>query len=129
MQYIYYFANTSLVLRLLTRLAQQASICLESATVIYLIDRWIVRVRLEEAPFPGQHQDFLSFLSENGTPFSLTPRLADALNSLDTGASPAEVMKRHHVVVVSHGALKPIELTEFRSMFVQGLGYCPPSLV
>jgi len=129
MQYIYYFANTSLVLRLLTRLAEQESIRLESATVIYLVDRWIVRVGLEEALRPCQHQDFLAFLNENGTPFSLTPRLASALDSLEAGASPTEVMKRHHVVVVSHGELKPIELTEFRSMFVQGLGYCPPSLV
>ncbi|MEM8502706.1 MAG: hypothetical protein AAF716_06085 [Cyanobacteria bacterium P01_D01_bin.1] len=129
MQYIYYFANTSLVLRLLTYLPQQVAIHLESATVIYLIDRWVVRIKLKARLLPRQNQDFLAFLNENGTPFSLTLRLANAFDSLDAGVSIAEVMKRHHVVVISHGALSPSDLTEFRSMFVQGLGYCPPSLV
>lgn len=129
MQYIYYFANISLVLRLLTYLAQQAAIRLESATVIYLIDRWVVRVRLKDSLLLQQQQDFLAFLNENGTPFSLTLRLANVFDSLDAGTSAAEVMKRYHVVVTSHGALNPDDLTDFRATFVQGLGYCPPSLV
>ncbi|MBE9062565.1 hypothetical protein [cf. Phormidesmis sp. LEGE 11477] len=129
MQYIYYFANTSLVLRLLTYLSKQAPICLDSATVIYLIDRWVVRIKLKNCLRPPQNQDFLAFLNENGTPFSLTSRLADALESLDSGSSIAEVMKRYHLVVISHGGVKPADLTEFRSTFVKGLGYCPPSLV
>ena len=129
MQYIYYFANTSLVLRLLTYLAQQVHIRLDSSTVIHLVDRWIVRIRLEEHLCPQQNQDFQAFLTENGTPFSLTLRLANAFDALDSGVSIAEVMRRYHVVVVSHGALSPTDLTEFQTMFVQGLGYCPPSLV
>ncbi len=129
MQYIYCFANTSLVLRLLTYLSKQATIRRELVTVIYLIDRWVVRVKLKECLRPQQNGDFLAFLNENGMPFSLTPRLANALDSLDLGISISVVMERYHLVIISNGALRPTDLTEFRTKFVQGLGYCPPSLV
>ncbi|MGB3787869.1 MAG: hypothetical protein WA949_07655 [Phormidesmis sp.] len=129
MQYIYYFANTSLVLRLLTYFSKQAAIRLDLVTVIYLVDRWVVRVKLKECLCPQQNGDFLAFLNENGTPFSVTARLAIALESLEAEVSIAEVMKRYHLVIISHGALRPTDLTDFRTRFVQGLGYCPPSLV
>ncbi len=129
MQYIYYFANASLVLRLLTYLSKQAAIRLDLVTVIYLIDRWVVRVNLEECLCPRQNGDFLAFLNENGTPFSVTARLASALESLEAEISIPEVIERYHLVIISHGALRPTDLTEFRTRFIRGLGYCPPSLV
>ncbi|WP_038017314.1 hypothetical protein [Synechococcus sp. PCC 7335] len=129
MQYIYYFANTSLVLRLLTYLSGQAFICLDSATVIHLVDRWVVRIKLKDYLHSPQKQDFLAFLNENGTPFSLTTRVASAIAHLDAGISISEVMKQYHLVIVSHGEIQPADLTEFRTKFVQELGYCPPSLV
>lgn len=129
MQYIYYFANTSLVLRLLTYLTRQAFICLDSATVIHLVDRWVVRIKLKDYLHSPQNRDFLAFLNENGTPFSLTARLASALSDLDAGSSVSEVMEQYHLVIVSHGEIKLADLTEFRTKFVQELGYCPPSLV
>lgn len=129
MQYLYYFANTSLVLRILTYLSGQRTVLLKAVTVIYLVDRWVLRIKLRE-PLLLQHDlNFVSFLRENGSPYTLTPRLASALGQLDQGQSVTDVMNHYHVVVVSHGGLRPDDIEEFREMFVQGLGYCPPSLV
>ena len=129
MQYLYYFANASLVLRLLRYLSHHPTLLLESVTVIYLVDRWVVRVRLRSPLLNSQAGDFAAFLAENGAPFSLTNRLAKVLVSLDKGISVTDVMNTYHVVVVSHGALQPDDIQAFCHNFEQGLGYCPPSLV
>ncbi len=129
MQYLYYFANTSLVVRLLTYLSKQAALQLESVTVIYLVDRWVVRIRLKAALEAHRGLDFHAFLQENGYPFAPTPLIKKTLCELDRGMSLTEVMNRHHIVVVSHGALQPADIEDFRVTFVRGLGYCPPSLV
>ncbi|MEL6160622.1 MAG: hypothetical protein AAFQ40_13655 [Cyanobacteria bacterium J06623_5] len=129
MQYLYYFANTSLVLRLLTYLSNQAAISLDSVTVIYLVDRWVVRVKLRESLLLQQDLNFTAFLRENGSPYELTRRLETVLACLDRGMNCTDVMNRHHVVIVSHGDLRLEDIEEFRTTFVQGLGYCPPSLV
>ncbi len=129
MQYLYCFANTSLVVRLLTYLSKQVAINIDSVTVIYLVDRWVVRTKLKESLLPAQDLDFRAFLSENGCSHALTPPIAMALRGLDRDMSITEVMNRYHVVVVSHGALQPADIEDFRANFVRGLGYCPPSLV
>ena len=129
MKYLYYFANTSLVVRLLTYLSQQANLQLESVTVIYLVDRWVVRIRLKSALEKNQKLDFQAVLNENGYPFEPTPLIEKALRALETGLTLTEVMNRYHVVVVSHGKLQPANIEDFRVTFVRGLGYCPPSLV
>ncbi|MEL7050263.1 MAG: hypothetical protein AAFV85_22260 [Cyanobacteria bacterium J06634_6] len=129
MQYLYYFANTSLVLRVLTYLADHCTIRLAGVTVIYLVDRWVVRIQLKE-PLPLQQDlNFVSYLRENGSLFTLTPHLEQAITQLDKGLSVTEVMNQYHVVVVSHGGLRLGDIKDFRATFVQGLGYCPPSLV
>ena len=129
MQYLYYFANTSLVLRLLTYLAKQVAINLDAVTVIYLVDRWVVRIRIKE-PLPLQTDlNFVSFLRENGACYSPSKQILKVFESLDSGMSITDVMNLHHLVVVSHGGLSPADIQDFRTMFVQGLGYCPPSLV
>jgi len=133
MKYLYYFANTSLVVRLLAYLAGRSSLPLASVTVIYLVDRWVVCIQLS-APLPMQRAlNFESFLNENGYAYDLSASTArpvrNALRALDKGLSVTEVMHHHHVVVVSHGALQPTNLENFRTSFVKGLGYCPPSLV
>ena len=129
MQYLYYFANTSLVLRVLTYLANHRTIRLKNVTVIYLVDRWVVRIQIKE-PLPLQQDlNFVSYLRENGSRFTLTPHLEEAMNQLDRGLSVTDVMNHYHVVVVSHGRLQLGDIKDFRSTFVQGLGYCPPSLV
>ena len=113
----------------MTYLSKQAAFRLDLVTVIYLVDRWVVRVKLKGCLCAQQGGDFLAFLNENGMPFDPTPRLADAFDSLDLGVGVAEVMERHHLVIISHGVPRSADLTEFRTKFVQKLGYCPPSLV
>ena len=129
MQYLYYFANTSLVVRLLTYLSKQVTFILDTVTVIYLVDRWVVRIKLKSPLSPAKDRDFSSFLLENGYAYSPSVSVSRALDGLDVGMSMTEVMNRYHVVVVSHGALRPADIEDFRTTFVQGLGYCPPSLV
>ncbi len=129
MQYLYYFANTSLVLRILSYLSGQVSIKLEAVTVVYLTDRWVVRIKVKSPLSLMRDLNFVSFLHENGSPYTLTPRLENVLLSLDSGEDITAVMNRYHLVVVSHGGLNPQDVEVFRTTFVQGLGYCPPSLV
>ena len=129
MQYLYYFANTSLVRRLLAYLSKQAGNNLASVTVIYLVDRWVVRIKLRTALLLQQELNLTAFLNENGSPYSPSPRIAQVLSCLDSGMSATDVMNRYHIVVVSHGALNPDDISEFKATFVRGLGYCPPSLV
>jgi len=129
MNYLYYFANTSLVLRVLTYLSQQSAINLDSITVIYLVDRWIVRITPKAVLPLNQDLDFIAFLKENGSLYEPTPRIEKALKRLDQEISITDVMNRYHVVIVSHGALNSEDIEAFRTTFVQGLGYCPPSLV
>jgi hypothetical protein len=132
MQYLYCFANTSLVMRLLTYLSRQPNnqvFSRLSVTVIYLVDRWVVRIQMSSALSCDQDLDFKAFLNENGYPYVLSAPIAKALNSLDAGMSVTDVMNQHHVVVVSHGALQTADIEDFRMTFVRGLGYCPPSLV
>ncbi|NJM98862.1 MAG: hypothetical protein HC800_18430 [Phormidesmis sp. RL_2_1] len=129
MEYLYYFANTSLVVRLLSYLSKQAAFPLELVTVIYLVDRWVVRIRLTSPLEPNRELDFKAFLNENGCEYTLVPSIAKALKGLDSGMPITEVMNQYHVVVVSHGALQTRDIEDFRVTFVRGLGYCPPSLV
>lgn len=129
MQYIYCFANTSLVLRLMTYLSKQISIDLMSVTVVYLVDRWIVRIKLRTDPAPLLAGNFRSFLNENGYPFKLPTRNLDAFLALDKGAAVEDVVRLYHLVIVSHGALNLEDIKNFRETFVSELGYCPPSLV
>ena len=129
MQYLYYFANTSLVLRVLTYLSQQSAIKLASITVIYLVDRWVIRIKPSSVLTLSQDLDFVSFLNENGSTYTLTPRIEKVIDWLDQGISVTDVMNQYHVVIVSHGALNSEDIEAFRTTFVQGLGYCPPSLV
>ncbi len=132
MQYLYCFANTSLVMRLLTYLSKQPShqaFPLLSVTVIYLVDRWVVRIQLDSALEREKDLDFRALLNENGYPYVLSTPIARALRGLDAGMSVTDVMNQHHVVVVSHGSLQTADIEDFRMTFVRGLGYCPPSLV
>ena len=129
MPYLYYFANTSLVVRLLTYLSKQQSFPLASVTVIYLVDRWVIRIKLAAALPSDRRLNFQAFLNENGYPYTLRSAVTAALSGLDAGMSITDVMNKYQVVVVSHGALKPADIEEFRTTFVRGLGYCPPSLV
>ncbi|MGD1854595.1 MAG: hypothetical protein ACFB2W_10115 [Leptolyngbyaceae cyanobacterium] len=129
MQYLYSFANVSLILRVIDRLSHMSSLPLESLTVVYLIDRWVMRLSLSNALNTAAERDLMAFLNENGMPHNASMRLRNTLHALDRGQSPTAVMNQYQTVVVSHGAPAPVELQEFCERFVEGLGYYPPSLV
>lgn len=129
MQYLYSFANVSLILRVMDRLSQMSNLPFESLTVIYLVDRWVMRLRLRCCLSTATERDLIAFFKENGMPHTPSMQLRSCLQALDQGQTPTEVMRAHQVVVVSHGVPAPTELHEFCARFVEGLGYYPPSLV
>ena len=129
MQYLYSFANVSLVLRVMDRLSNMVGLPLESLTVIYLVDRWVMRLKLENPLDGASEGDLTAYLRENGMPHRASAQVLTTLQALDRGQTPTQVMNENQVVVVSHGMPDPTELHEFCSRFVEGLGYYPPSLV
>ncbi|MBF2079865.1 MAG: hypothetical protein IGR76_15430 [Synechococcales cyanobacterium T60_A2020_003] len=128
MDYLYYLANASLVLRVVEYLQRTSWLPVRFMTVIHQIDGWIVKVKLDDYPTPQQDGDFRAFLSELGISLEPDIRVKMALWGLETGQSPVEVMRRYQVAVVSHGSPDRYEIEEFRKQFVQGLGYCPETL-
>lgn len=128
MDYLYYLANASLVLRVVEHLHRTPWLPVRFMTVIHQIDGWIIKVKLNDYLTPQQDGDFRAFLNELGIPSEPDIRVRMALWGLETGQSPVEVMRRYQVAVVSHGSPDRSEIEEFRRQFVQGLGYCPETL-
>lgn len=129
MQYLYSFANVSLILRVMARLSQMTGLSMKSLTVIYLVDRWVMRLNLSH-PLPSTiERNLIAFLKENGMTHTPSMQVLNTLQSLDQGNTPTQVMNEYQIVVVSHGIPNPVELQEFCNRFVEGLGYYPPSLV
>ncbi len=129
MQYLYSFANVSLILRVMDRVSQMPYLPLESLTVIYLVDRWVMRINLKHALNAAAEKNLIAFLMENGMPHDPSVQLINTFRALDQGQTPTQAMNQYQVVVVSHGVPDPTELHEFCARFVEGLGYYPPSLV
>ena len=48
MQYLYGFANVSLIIRVIDRLSRLGGFPLKALTVIYLVDRWVMRLHVSE---------------------------------------------------------------------------------
>jgi hypothetical protein len=128
MEYLYYLANASLVLRVVEFLHTTPRIPVRFMTVIHQIDGWIIKVKLNRYLEPSEDKDFRAFLSELGIPYEPEIRVQMALWGLETGQSPVDVMRRYQVAIVSHGRPDSQEIEEFRKQFVQGLGYCPETL-
>ena len=129
MEFLYCFANASLTQRVLVYLLKKVRSHLDCVTVIFLNDRWVMRLKLNSSLDTAHFKDYWAFLNENGLPYHPPLAITLALKALDAGCSPTPVMNRHHVVVVSHGAPNPKEIEYFRERFVSGLGYRPQSLV
>lgn len=129
MQYLYSFANVSLILRVMDRISQMCHLPLASLTVIYLVDRWVMRIELVHRLSAAAEKDLIAFLMENGMLHEPSLQLINTFKALDQGQTPTQVMNQYQVVVVSHGMPDPTELHEFCARFVEGLGYYPPSLV
>ncbi len=128
MDYLYYLANASLVLRVVEHLHTTPWLPIRFMTVIHQIDGWVIKVKLDCQLSPQQDGDFRAFLSELGIPSEPDIRIRMALWGLETGQSPVDVMRRYQVAVVSHGKPDRNEIEEFRRQFVRGLGYCPETL-
>ncbi len=128
MEYLYYLANASLTLRIVEHLHNMPQLPLSFVTVVHQIDGWVVRVRMHRTITPQQQGDFAALMNELGIPYQPSIRIQMVLWGLETGQSPIEVMQRYQVAVVSHGSPDKEEIEEFRTQFVQGLGYCPETL-
>lgn len=128
MEYLYFLANASLTLRVVKYLHQMPQLPVKFMSVIHQIDGWVILVKMNSPLNPQQSGDFRAFLNELGIPFEPPMRVKLALLSLEAGQSPIEVMRRYHVVVVSHGGPDSREIEAFCHQFTEGLGYCPETL-
>ena len=123
MEYLYYLANASLVLRIIEYMHVLPHMPVKFVTVIHQINGWVVKVKMS-SPLNAQWDgDFRAFLNELGIPCVPPTRVNMALWSLEAGQSPVDVMRRYQVAVVSHGSPEREEIEAFRQQFVQGLGY------
>lgn len=129
MDHLYYLSNASLTLRIVEFLNVRNHLPLSFLTVINRLDGWVIRVKFSRPLDDRQAGDFTAFLSELGVTYEPNARLKMALCDLENGYTPVEVMHQYQIVVVSHGRPDRIEIEAFREQFVQGLGYCPETLV
>ena len=67
-------------------------------------------------------------LNEMGSVSYPSLKILKALNSLERGESPIEVMNRYQVVIVAHGKPETEEIKIFRDRIVERLGYCPQNM-
>ena len=123
-QYIYSFPNASCTLRVIKLLRDKYQSCLDSVAVINLIDCWLIKLNLKDS---GEvlTKNLQAFLDEMGILTQPSSKVLNALNSLETGRSPTEVMNHYHVVIVAHGKPVTEEIEIFRDRIVDRLGYCP----
>ncbi len=129
MDHLYYLANASLTLRIVEFLHVRNYLPLRFMTVIHRLDGWVIRVKFSTPLDDRQMGDFTAFLNELGIAYEPNARVRAALWSLENGQTPVEVMHQYQIVVVSHGRPDRVEIEAFREQFVQGLGYCPETLV
>ena len=128
MEYLYYFENASLTLRIVDYLHGKLHMPVAFVTVIHLLDGWVVKVKMNSPLNPQQDGDFRAYLNELGNPYEPPTRVNMALVSLAAGQSPVDVMRRYQVVIVSHGSPDREEIKVFRKQIIEGLGYCPKNL-
>ncbi|MEM8602325.1 MAG: hypothetical protein AAGF24_00630 [Cyanobacteria bacterium P01_H01_bin.121] len=129
MDFIYYFENASLTLRVVEYLLGNPALAIQFVTVVHQVDGWVVRIKLQHRLPEQQRQDLSAVLAELGQVQEPDIRLRMALWSLETGHSMVTVMRRYRVAIVAHGHPNRTEIEEFRKQFVRGLGYCPETLV
>ena len=118
MEYLYYLANASLVLRIVEYLHGKPQMPISFVTVIHQINGWVVKVKLNSPLNPQQDGDFRAFLNELGIPYSPSRRINMALVSLSAGQSPIDVMRRYKVAVVSHGSPQREEIQVLQQLLI-----------
>lgn len=129
MEFLYCFANATLTRRILDYLLRKMRSHIDCVTVIFLNDRWVMRIQLASSLSADPCDDFWAFLDENGFPCHPPANVSLAFKDLDAGRNLSEVMNHRHVAIVSHGAPNLEEVGCFQDQFVSGLGYRPQSLV
>ena len=127
-EHLYSFANASLTLRVIEYLRDQKNLPLDSVAVINLIDCWLVKVKMKNYIDIEIDKDIRAFFLEMGIPYQPSAQIAMALQELEAGKSPTEVMNRHQVVIVAHGKPEKEEIEVFREQIVDRLGYCPRNM-
>jgi hypothetical protein len=128
MDYLYSFANASLILRVVEYLHNIPKIPVKLITVIHANDGWILRIKMNRCLNEREHKNLQAFMTEVGIPFDPEIKLQLVFGDLSMGHSPIQVMRRYQVAIVSHGKPDREEIEEFRYQFVRGLGHCPESL-
>ena len=129
MEYLCYLTNVSLVLRVIEYLQGKPQLRVNYVTVINQVDGWVVRIRLKYQVSPQEDGNLRSVLSELGNSYSPPLDVRLALWCLAGGHPALDVMHRYQVAIVSHGRPEKEEIEEFRKLCIQGLGYCPHTLV
>lgn len=127
-EYIYFLENASLTLRVVNYLHRTPQLPVKFMTVIHQIDGWAIWVKMNFPLNSQQSGDFQAFLNELGIPYLPPRRVNIALRNLEAGENPIDVMRRYHVVIVSHGSPDKSEIEAFQQQMIRGLGYCPSTL-
>ena len=127
-EYIYSFPNTSCTLAIIKHLRRKHQLHLDSVAVINLVDRWIVKLNLKSLIPDRIEKNLQAVLNEMGSISQPSPKILDAIDSLEQGESPTDVMNRYQVVVVVHGKPETEEIEIFRDRLVERLGYCPQNM-
>lgn len=121
MEYLYYFENASLTLRIFEYLYSKHQMPAAQVTVIHQIDGWLVRVKIYSTLNSQQDEDLRAFLNELGIPEKPSRRLNMVFLSLEAGHSPIDIMRRYQVFVVVHSSPVRQEIEAFRQLFVPGV--------
>jgi len=127
-EYIYSFLNTTCTLAIIEYLRGKYQSHVYSVAVINLIDRWLVKLNLKSSIPYRIEKNLQAVLKEMGSAARPTPKILEALASLEQGESPTEVMNRYQVVIVAHGKPETQEIRIFRDHIVERLGYCPQNM-
>lgn len=128
MEYVYFLANASLILRVLNYLVTMPHCQNVLVTVIHQINGWVIRIKFLQWLSPHQNADCRAFLSELGIPYKSGVTMDMVFWSLDMGDSPINVMRKYKVAIVSHGSPDISDIEDFREQISQGLGYRPETL-
>ena len=126
-EYFYSFANASSTLRVIEYLRSQ-NLPLESVAVINLIDRWVVKVKMECLLSVQGDKNVRAFFNEMGISEQPSAKVKMALSQLEAGDSPTDVMNRYQIVIVAYGKPEKEEIEVFREQIVERLGYCPQNM-
>ena len=127
-EYIYSFPNASCTLRAIVYLRNNDRAYLDSVAVINLIDRWLISLNIKSSIPTRLVKNLQAFLEEMGSVSLASGKIRSALDSLERGESPTEIMNRDRVVIVAYGKPETEEIEIFRDRVVSGLGYCPQNM-